>query len=50
METGIQAITEKLYLPKFADNVFQSNPMLAKLRAGEKGYDGGASIRNNGRR
>ena len=44
METGISAITEKLYLPKFADNVFNSNPTLAKFRAGEKSYDGGASI------
>lgn len=44
MESGILAMTEKLYIPKFADNVFNSNPVLAKLRAGEKGYDGGSSI------
>ena len=44
METGITAITEKLYVPKFADNVYSSTPLLSKLRAGEKGYDGGTSI------
>lgn len=44
METGITAITEKLYIPKFSDNVYNSNPFLAKLKAGEKELDGGAQI------
>lgn len=42
--TGIEAITEKLYLPKFSDNVYNTNPTLAKFKAGEKSRDGGTSI------
>lgn len=45
MDTGIIAMTEKLYVPKFADNVFNTNPTLSRLRKGQKSYDGGASIK-----
>ena len=45
METGIAAITEKLYIPKFADNVYNSTALLNKLKAGEKEYDGGTKIK-----
>jgi hypothetical protein len=41
----ISAITEKKFLPKMVDNIFQSNPLLKRLK--EKQYtrvDGGTSI------
>lgn len=44
MESGILAMTEKVYVPRFADNVYQTNPTLARLRRGEKSYDGGSKI------
>ena len=44
MQTGIEAITEKLYIPKFSDNVYNTHPTLMKLNASKKSYDGGASI------
>jgi len=44
VDTGIIAMTEKVYVPKFADNVFNTNPTLARLKKGEKTYDGGTSI------
>lgn len=42
----ISAITEKFFLPKFVDNVYGSNALLARLsRPGQKEtFDGGEKI------
>lgn len=42
----LSAITEKKFLPKLVDNIFDSNPLLQRMKGGE-GYrkiDGGTSI------
>lgn len=44
MEDQIKAITSKLYITKEVDNIFSTNFLLSKLRAGERSYDGGTSI------
>jgi len=44
MKTGIEAITDDLYLKKFADNVYNTHPSLAKLNTGKKTFAGGANI------
>lgn len=44
MESQLTSITEKLYIPKAIDNVFNTTYLLKKLRAGQKNFDGGTKI------
>ena len=44
MEDQLKAITSKLYIKKEVDNIFTSNFLLSKMRAGERSYDGGTTI------
>ena len=42
----ISAITEKKFIPKMVDNIFDSNPLLQRFKKGDvyEGIDGGTSI------
>ena len=44
MDSQLIAMTEKLYIPKLVDNVYDTNWTLKKLRAGQRSYDGGRKI------
>jgi hypothetical protein len=44
MESQLLSVTEKLYIPKAIDNIFDSNYTLKKLRASQKSFDGGTKI------
>ena len=40
----ITAITEKKFIPKLVDNIFNSNALLKKLKAKEKPQSGGDKV------
>jgi hypothetical protein len=40
----ISAITRQKFIPKLADNIYQANPLLARLKKTQKVLDGGTSI------
>lgn len=40
----LTAITEKLFIPKLVDNIFNTNALLKKLKAKEKPQSGGDKV------